>query len=750
MAQEITVSGRIIAADTRQPLIGVNIVSGDNGTSSAEDGDFTIIITPGAVLRFTFIGYEAVELIPDRAFIEVEMQPAVLEGEAVYVSAIRAVEGVTPVAFSTLTSTEIQARYTVEDVPMVLAFEPGVHAYSESGNGTGYSYVSIRGFDQSRIAVMLDNVPLNDNESHQVYWVDHGDILSDADEVQIQRGIGNSLYGSSAFGGSINVTTGIRSDEPGISLSLGGGSYNTSKLSWKGSSGPMLDGKAFFTGRVSQIKSDGYRDNHSSIQQALSLAGEYTSGRLTNQFRALIGYENTDLAWWGVYSDYIDDRQARTGIDELYTDDFKQQIYSLNTNFRLRDDLVINNVAYLVKGSGYYEVFKYDRDYYSYNLDVNDQFADSVEQEMTTDLLRRKWIVNSYYGVIPTVTLSKPMYRLDIGAELRFYEGDHYGKVSDFSISELTNELGEGWYKYYQYLGKKTLATGFAHLMVNPIEPLRIIADLQYQFIDWSLDQKTIGHAPGHRLNADWDFLNPRLGLVYSFTDELSAFVNYGKAQKEPADNQIISADDVWSEPVMAAAEVIHDYELGVNYHSPKIRANLNYYLINYANEQLKNIDVEQEGEYEYYSAAGTIHQGLEYELIFQPTGNYEFGLNGSFSNHHFDNPDSDPLPGVPEVLLNLWGQFRLPMGLVVFTNLRYVGEQNMPAASELVSNEVLPAYLLVDCGITWSNKIWEASLKVNNLFDELYSTSGYDWDGWKYYWPGATRNGFLSVALRL
>ena len=54
-------------------------------------------------------------------------------------------------------------------LPMVLAMEPGIYSYSESGNGTGYSYVSIRGFDQSRIAVMMDNVPLNDNESHQVY-----------------------------------------------------------------------------------------------------------------------------------------------------------------------------------------------------------------------------------------------------------------------------------------------------------------------------------------------------------------------------------------------------------------------------------------------------------------------------------------------------------------------------------------------------------------------------------------------------
>ena len=48
--------------------------------------------------------------------------------------------------------------------------------------------------------------------------------------------------------------------------------------------------------------------------------------------------------------------------------------------------------------------------------------------------------------------------------------------------------------------------------------------------------------------------------------DSLSWFVNIGKAQKEPADNQIITADDMFSKPVMAANEVISDLELGMNF----------------------------------------------------------------------------------------------------------------------------------------------------------------------------------------
>ena len=60
------------------------------------------------------------------------------------------------------------------------------------------------------------------------------------------------------------------------------------------------------------------------------------------------------------------------------------------------------------------------------------------------------------------------------------------------------------------------------------------------------MNQEPIGHAVGHQISADWDFLNPRMGLTYRISDALSVFGSYGKAEKEPADDQIINADE-WS-----------------------------------------------------------------------------------------------------------------------------------------------------------------------------------------------------------
>ena len=755
-AGDIVITGQLISESTGKPVAYANVLIKETGEgiASSSDGKFHLKVMSFPVnLQISHVGFEELILTvstPELGIIY--LTPKTIIGEEVLVLATRAIEGETPVAFSTLTEEDIKAYYTVEDVPMVLSMEPGVYAYSESGNGTGYSYVSIRGFDQSRIAVMLDNVPLNDNESHQVYWVDHGDILSDAKDVQIQRGIGNSLYGSAAFGGSINVITKIFSEKPTLSASVGSGSYNTTKLRLKVCSGKLLGKNLSFTSRISQIKSQGYRDHHASKQKALFFGLEHRGKKITNQFRTLIGYENTQLAWDGIYADDINDRKKRREGYKAYTDDFLQQIYSLNTQYRFGENFYLNNVTYLVKGKGYYKNFVMGKDFYSYSLDIYDQYSDSVEQELSTDMLRRRWIVNAYYGIIPTLTWIKSPFRIDIGGEIRSYTGDHFGEVTDFSDSALASIMDNRWYEYYRYVGEKTSATIFAHLSYKPTNWLRLIGDLQYQFHHWTLDQEKIGHAVGHKISADWKFLNPRMGTIFSLTDNLSIFVNYGKAQKEPADDQIINADDVWSEPRMAAAEIIQDYEMGWNYRTDKLSTNLNIYRIDYKNEQLKNIDIEQEGEYDYYSADATIHQGIEFALNYYISSKLTINLNGSLSEHKFTKglTEKSLIPNVPSTLIN--GSIRVkPFNrLNIFSNFRYVGKQFI----DMINICKIDPFLLLDVGARYKYSGIEVSIKINNLLDRLYSTYGYSWyDGnihHAYYWPGATRNCFFTLSYSL
>jgi iron complex outermembrane receptor protein len=744
--QSIQIAGIVFDQETQSPLEGVNVISGDIGTVTTKDGMFSVSIINGAEISFSYIGYETIKTNA-KSGMTIFMKPTVIRGEEIIVSATRAVAGITPVAFSNLTAKEIETRNTAQDLPMVLASEPGIWAYSESGNGTGYSYVSIRGFDQSKIGVMIDGVPLNDNETHQVYWVDHGDLLADAKDVQIQRGIGNSLYGSSAFGGSINVNTNILSDKREISFSYGKGDWSTTKYRARYLSGNDLGDNLSMVLRTSQTNSDGYRENHSSKQNGIFFGLEHRSEKISNQFRALIGYENTQLIWDGIYMTDIGDRTKRREGDKAYTDNFLQQIYSLNTSTKIKENLYFKNVSYLVLGKGYYEVNKLGQDFYSYNLDINNLYSDNEEQSISTDLLRRKWIDNNYFGIVPTITWINKGLRMDLGGEIRYYTGNHFGEVSKFSDEKLNSQFGDSWYRYYQYVGKKNSITSFIHFNWHPVgQPFTITADFQNQNHNWKLEQEKVGHAVGHELSADWNFFNPRMGMIWELSDSVHMFINWGKAQKEPADNQIIQADDVRSNPVMAAAEVITDFEWGLDFTLGRGRARFNGYNIKYLNEQLKNIDVNQEGEYDYYSADSTEHMGFEWEAGFKLNSQLSMTANGALVMNYFN--DGKSLPNIPSTLFNFSMDYQPIKNGLFFIHWRRVG--NMYVDRENTEEGMIDPFSIWDMGIKYKWQDLELMAKVNNVFDKLYSTYGYgyNWDGYHaYYWPGATRNTFINIS---
>ena len=126
--------------------------------------------------------------------------------EEVVVSAIRVSEK-TPISHSDIEQKEIQSNNYGQDIPYLIQNTPSVVVTSDAGNGVGYTDIRIRGVDASRINVTTNGVPMNDAESHKMYWVDTPDLASAVNSMQIQRGAGSSTNGAGAFGGSINMTT---------------------------------------------------------------------------------------------------------------------------------------------------------------------------------------------------------------------------------------------------------------------------------------------------------------------------------------------------------------------------------------------------------------------------------------------------------------------------------------------------------------------------------------------------------------
>lgn len=175
------IQGKVIDADSKRPLEAANIVLQEMnlGTSSGKDGSFHLRQIPAGshVLRISYVGYSpklmAVQVERGEVVdLQVALEATVLPGQTIIVTATRARERESPVAFGTLTARELSERYSTQDIPELLSELPSTTFYSENGNGIGYNYLTIRGFDQRRISVMVNGIPQNDPEDHDVYgWI---------------------------------------------------------------------------------------------------------------------------------------------------------------------------------------------------------------------------------------------------------------------------------------------------------------------------------------------------------------------------------------------------------------------------------------------------------------------------------------------------------------------------------------------------------------------------------------------------
>jgi outer membrane receptor protein involved in Fe transport len=205
--------GEIRSAKTNAPLekAVVKILELQIGEYTDSSGKYLLKDLRGGeyTIRIELIGYEPIEktitVINDETIIaNFNLKVSAVEIRGTSVNALRSIPGETPVAFTELSTEEISQKYTTQDMPDLIADVPGVFA---AGSGLGESDLSIRGFDAEKIQVLINGIPVNDPESQQVYWSNWTGLSSNVNSVQVQRGASSSLYGSGAFGGSLNIET---------------------------------------------------------------------------------------------------------------------------------------------------------------------------------------------------------------------------------------------------------------------------------------------------------------------------------------------------------------------------------------------------------------------------------------------------------------------------------------------------------------------------------------------------------------
>ena len=565
---QVSLRGKITDA-IGQGLAGANVwLEGlKRGTTSDRFGGFSLPnLSAGTYqLVISYVGYqdlvETVELNSSHE-LNFVLSEKTYSMDALVVKSTRS-DRKTPMTYSNLNAEQIGKNNQGQDVPFILQWTPSAVVTSDAGTGIGYTGIRIRGTDATRINVTINGIPLNDAESQGTFWVNMPDFASSTNDVQIQRGVGTSTNGASAFGASINLNTAKVNQDAYAELNGTVGSFNTLRSNVQFGTGLLKSGFSV-DGRLSKISSDGYIDRARSDLSSYFVSAAWTGKKQLLRLNVFSGHEITYQAWNGVPANLINDRETRTynsaGTEkpgEPYNnevDNYRQTHYQLIFNRAIAPAWNLNLALHYTRGLGFYEQYKAGESFADYNIQAPN---DSIR---TTDLVRQLWLDNDFYGGVYALSYNKGKVDFSLGGGYNIYDGRHYGKLPWLQYSG-DYVLGD---KFYQSTSLKKDFNAYAKLNYQLARSLYAYVDLQVRSIHYSLE----GNDRQKRdisLEDQLGFFNPKFGFSYLPNSHSTWYTSFAVANREPNRDDYLSALSNFPKP-----ERLYDTELGYKYAGKK------------------------------------------------------------------------------------------------------------------------------------------------------------------------------------
>lgn len=801
------VKGIVFDSDSRMPLQSANIIiKGTNiGTSTDENGLFSLEynFSDSSIIVISFIGYKTKEVLiaKNKADeINIPLESKILSSQTILIEASVGKKGITPISFDKIIREEINRDYVVQDVPGYLSQLPSTTFYSENGNGIGYNYLSIRGFDQRRISVSINGIPQNDPEDHNVYWLDFPDLLASTELLQVQRGSGSGVIGFPSVGGSINIITSPFSDKAKFDLLIAAGSYNTKKYSASFASG-LIDNRYSVYAKLSQILSSGYRNLSWTKLNSYHLSFVRYDDKFTTQVNLYGGPISDGLAYTGIAKFAIKDPVERKANYSYWEADgnsynyvlnrrpeeienFSQPHFELLNEFYLKDNLKFNSALFYVYGSGF---FDYDG---SWSVFYDDYFRlksngfDSTQ--IPVNAIIRAQVENKQFGWIPKISINHLNGQLILGGEFRFHRSEHWGNIN--YAENIPAGVNQD-YKYYFYNGAKNIFSGFIHELYNLNDEVNLLGEIQLTYHKYHFYNERY---LGNEFTIDNLFVNPRVGFNYKFSKAISSFVSFARVTREPRlKNYYDAAESSGGEQPQFALntdgsynfaepnvqpETMNDIEVGLSYQSENLLLNLNFYYMIFENEIVKSGKLDRFGQPVTGNVDQTTHAGTELSIIYKPDRTLEFFGNATLSSNKINNGkyfisnsdwinlNGNKIGGFPEMLANAGIQFH-SKSLYIKLNAKYVSsfysdnfDSNIikyltqyPGFIDYNDN-VNESYFTADFYCSYDFNFFgsisgsKIFLQVNNIFNNLYSAYAIG----KEFFPAADRNFIAGIQLGL
>lgn len=803
-------SGVVRDADTAAPLAGaaVGLVDAMSGatlfsTVTRPDGTFTLTGIPEGSYRLTTtrLGYLdhcaelVVSTVSSSGPIEILLSASATTRDEVTVTATRAQAQVNPVTISNLTHQDLAERGAMKDLPVLLSELPATTYYSENGNGIGYSTLSMRGFDQRRLAVLVNGIPQNDPEDHNVFWINFFDLQGAISDIQVQRGAGASFYGSAAIGGAINIVALPYKPYRYASVEIGAGTFGTQRYTIEANSG-LVGGRWILFGRFSRLLSDGYRD-WSWTRFHRYFAGAVWYGKnATVTMQSYGGPQRDGLAFSGISkSANTSDALRRFNFSGFTrdTESFHQPHAELLHDWRFAPNWTLNQALFWVQGRGYFDFGGTFRSADYLRLPQNFRGLSTGERQLPLFLSApdvalnfRAFLDQWQIGWLPQVTRVHAGGETTFGGEVRLHRSLRWGRIQEATgiPAELVGSERDA--RTYQFRGEKVSAAAFGHHLFRPVERLALQGDVQVSYQHYrNFDERFFDR----RFRVPYVFVNPRIGVTLDPGKPWSAYASLAVAHREPRLKQIYDGEEAgagfqpqferstggvfdFGNPLVRPERLIN-LEVGTALRRSGYRLGGNFFLMRFSDEIVPSGGLDQFGVPRTGNADRTRHLGVELEAAARVQGGLDLSANLTRSHNRFlrfteqvAGPDGrvqaldrrgNPIAGFPEWILNarLAQRWR---GLVGAIDAKVVGRQfidnsagrsvdgNRSADLEVDRYGLLNVSALYDLPENSPLRGLRLSFNINNLLDSRVLLYGNVGPVGPQFFPAATRHMFASV----
>jgi iron complex outermembrane receptor protein len=687
-----------------------------------------------------------------------------------------------PVTQATLDRKHIEEKYYGADIPTLINCTPSVNTYSDNGLGIGYSYFRLRGMDQTRINTTVNGIPVNDPENMGVYFNNFADLASSAESIQIQRGVGTSTNGAASFGGSVNILTRNLSNKQSTSVSLGYGSFGSSLATIEYQSG-LIKNKLAVYGRLSNLQTNGYRDNSGAQITSYMLSVGYFWKKAVLKLNLFGGYAENHLAYNGIDAATLASNRTFNPLVNNEQDAFKQTFYQLQYSYNINSKSNITSSAYFVKGEApkfqYYGNFA--NEYLNLPTYINGKDTLSTSNAMTS------YRLNQYFvGAFVNYQYKNGTWDLMANIHANAFKNEHFLEVQTI---DTYNPIFRPGQNAFFNTGYKNEISGNVKLNYSVTSKTSAIGDIQVRNVSFNYAPQIMQYRTVYGLNNDnllvenmnWTFVNFRLGVRQQLNENISAYAMFGRSNREPARVDYFKDEHPYSNIKQSDIkhETVNDYELGATYKNKHLVFNANLYYMDFENQIASTGSLNSYGVAINTNVGASVRKGIELDGVWKINKMFWLTHSSSFSQNTISKIDlhySDATTFAdtvitktnavtalsPSVIINQ-GIRVIPLTwMYAELNYRYVSMQYLDNSSN--SGASIPDYNFMDfkMGISLKKfiKVGEPSISflVNNLTNQLYTPAGniqpytnsIDSQGKMgsvgLFYPAATRNFFFSL----